>query len=143
MRLVRNLIVATALLSCSAGSLLAQDEPATIRVKKESNLAKVALDNTENKLMVIDRFGNPRENKVVSYKLWIRSANDTRQFDGYSNSLTPDMLKALNSHTSAVKIFITEIVALDDQDHPQKLPDLIETWFPDCRNCTPTKKKRR
>jgi hypothetical protein len=116
-------------------------EPATIRVKKESNLVKAVFDNTELRLMVVDRFGNPRENKIASYKLYVKGKRDTKEFSGYGNNLSPDMIKYLTKTTTASKLFFTELSASDDNGHLVKLPDVIETWFPDCNNCG-SKKKR-
>jgi hypothetical protein len=126
-----------------APAVLSAQEPQTIRIKKESDLAKAVLDNTEFKLVVIDRFGNPRTNRILSYKLWVKNGKSTREFEGHSNSLSPEMLNYLNSQPSAVKIFFTEIMVEDDHETASRLPDVIETWFPDCKNCTPTKRKRR
>ena len=58
-------------------------EPQVIRVKKELNLKKVVFDNSEFRLMVIDRFGNPRENKIASYQLDIKMPNETKIFFGF------------------------------------------------------------
>jgi hypothetical protein len=120
-----------------------EEEPQTIKVRRESNLSKAVFDNTEFKLMVIDRFGNPRENKIVSYKLWIRGKGATTALDGYSNSLTPDMIGALKKQKKAVKIFFTEISVQEDDGHLVKLPDVIDTWFPDCENCEQRPAKRK
>lgn len=116
-------------------------EPQTIKIKKESNLAKVVLDNTEDRLMVVDRFGNPRDNRIVSYKLFVKTKKETKEFQGFSNRLTGEMVTYLNKQTKATKIFFTEIKAQDDNEHLVNLPDLIDTWFPDCKNCDPLKKK--
>jgi len=123
--------------------IAAQEEPPSIKIKKESNLAKVVLDNTEDRLLVIDRFGNPRENKILSYTLYVKNGKTTREFPGFSNKLTPEMLDYLRTQNSAVKVFFTNIKVRDDHDGIQSLPDCIETWFPDCRNCAPSKMKRR
>ena len=112
----------------------------TIKFKRESNLVKVVFDNTEPKLFVVDRFGNPRENRILSYKLYVKAKKETKEFEGFSNSLTGEMLNYLNKQKSAVKIFFTEIIVEDEGAHPLKLPDVIDTWFPDCKNCDP---KRR
>jgi hypothetical protein len=125
---------------CISNILYAQ-EPQTIRVKREQNLAKVYFDNTELKLIVIDRFGNPRENKIVSYKLWIKE-NSPKGLNGFDNSLSSDMINELNKQKKAVKIFFTEINVQDDNGHLVKLPDAIETWFPNCKNCVPDKRKK-
>jgi len=127
---------------CFAYSLTTTaQEPKTIKIKKESNLSKAVLDNTENKLVVMDRFGNPRENRIVSYKLYVKSKKETKEFQGYSNNLTPEMVNYLNKLSSASKIFFTEINAMDENEHLVKLPDVIETWFPDCKNCEPSNNK--
>jgi hypothetical protein len=89
---------------------------------------------------VIDRFGNPRENKIISYKLYIKNKRETKEFVGYNNSLSSDMMNYLKKQTTATKIFFTEVSAEDDDGHLVRLPDVIETWFPDCKNC---EKKRR
>src|SRR5436190_15519778 len=101
--------------------LSSQDEPATIRFKKESNLSKAVLDNVNTTLMVVDRFGNPKENKIVSYKLYIKARRETKEFTGYSNDLTPEMVKYLNRLPSATKIFFTEIRVRTDDEHLEKL----------------------
>ena len=123
--------------------LEAQDEPQTLRIKKESNLVKAVFDNTELRLIVVDRFGNPRENKIISYKLWIKGKGSPVALHGYSNSLTTDMLQVLKKQSRAVKIFFTDISVQEDDGHLSNLPDVIETWFPDCENCQKTRPKSR
>lgn len=110
-------------------------QPGVIKVKKESNLVKVVFDNTELKLMAVDRFGNPRENQITSYKLWIKGKGDAKMFAGFNNNLSAEMVKELNKLKKATKIFFTEINVKDDDEHQIKLPDVVETWFPDCKNC--------
>lgn len=114
----------------------AQDqEPQTIRIKKESNLAKAVFDPTDPKLVVVDRFGNPRENRILSYRLYVKGRKETKEFRGYSNRLNAEMIHYLDKQKSATKIFFTEVSAEDENGHLVKLPDVIETWFPDCQNC--------
>jgi hypothetical protein len=120
------------LLLAGACRLAAQEEPRTIRVRKESDLAKAQFDNTQMRLFVIDRFGNVRENEIVSYRLWVKSKKKTVGFAGVSNALSPEMIAFLNKQKEAVKIFFTEIVALDHGDQRVPLPDVIDVWFPDC-----------
>lgn len=120
-----------------------EDEPQVIRVKKESNLAKVVLDNTEGKLVVVDRFGNPKENRILSYKLFVKGKRSTEEFEGHNNRLTPEVISHLNKQGQASKLFFTEIAVEDDNGHLVKLPDMIEVWFPDCRNCERNKGRNR
>lgn len=115
-------------------------EPNVIKIKKESNLVKAVFDNVDLKLMAVDRFGNPRDNQITSYKLWIKGKGDARGYQGFSNSLTPEMIKELNKLKKAAKIFFTEIQVKDENDHLQKLPDVVDTWFPNCKNCDNTGK---
>lgn len=124
----------------SSLSLLSQ-EPQTIKIKKEQDLVKAYFDNTELKLMAIDRFGNPRENKVKSFKLWIKG-KEVKGFNGFDNALSSEMISELNKQKKAVKIFFTEINVEDDNGHLIKLPDVIDTWFPSCKNCEPKSRKR-
>jgi hypothetical protein len=99
-----------------SGSCFSQ-EPQTIKFKRESNLVKAVFDITESKLFVIDRYGNPRENKIASYKLYVKARKETKEFLGYSNSLNAEMLNYLKKQSKATKIFFTEISALDDDGH--------------------------
>ena len=127
--------------ACSINSSLAQ-EPKTIRIKKESNLAKAVFDNADLKLMVIDRFGNAKDNKIVSYKLYVKTKKETKEFVGFSNALNAEMINYLNKLTKATKLFFTEIQVKDDYEHLVSLPDVIEVWFPNCSNCEPHKARR-
>ncbi|MDX2174217.1 MAG: hypothetical protein SFY56_14035 [Bacteroidota bacterium] len=110
-------------------------EPKTIKVKKESNLVKAVFDNTEFKLIVVDRFGNPKDNRIASFKLYVKTKKDTKEFQGFSNSLSPEMIKYLNKLKKSAKLFFTEINVEEDDTHLIKLPDAIDQWFPNCENC--------
>ena len=110
-------------------------EPKTIKVKKESNLVKAVFDNTEFKLIVVDRFGNPKDNRIASFKLYVKTKKDTKEFQGFSNSLSPEMIKYLNKLKKSAKLFFTEINVEEDDTHLIKLPDTIDQWFPNCENC--------
>src|SRR6476661_2053080 len=91
---------------CMCFVMQAQDnEPKTIRIKKESNLSKAVFDNTSLKLVVMDKYGNPRENQVLSYKFYVKTKKETREFTGYSNSLSGEMMNYLNKQKKAAKIF--------------------------------------
>lgn len=119
------------------GTELFSQEPKTIKVRKESNLAKAVLDNTELTLLVIDRFGNPKDNKIISYKLYVKTKKETKEFSGFNNRLNPDMISYLNKLKQSAKLFFTDISVKDDDEHLLKLPDIIEQWFPNCAGCKP------
>jgi hypothetical protein len=120
--------------------LTAQD-PVPIKVRKEQNLVKAEFDNVDMKLVVMDRYGNPRQNKIVSYKLWVKEKH-TKGFPGFSNSLSKEMIDELKAQRKATKIFFTGVTAEDDEGHIVQLPDVIDVWFPECKNCEPVKKRR-
>ncbi len=125
-----------------SGKMISQEKIGTIKVKREQNLVKAVFDNTEYKLFAVDRFGNPKENEFASYTLWIKEKRSTKKFEGFSNTLTPEMLKELKSLKKATKIFFTQIKVKGDDDHIVELPDIIDTWFPDCKNCVGKKQKQ-
>jgi hypothetical protein len=133
---IHSRLLFTTILFFCAWAVKAQ-EPGTIKFKKESNLLKVVFDNTDPKLFVVDRFGNPRENRILSYKLYVKTKKETKEFEGFSNALSGEMINYLNKLKSATKLFFTEIIVEDEAGHPLKLPDVIDTWFPDCKNCEP------
>ena len=128
--LLRIVLFSLALLS---GECINAQEPVTIKVKREQNLVKIYFDNTEYRLIPVDRFGNQKENQVKSYKLWIKGID--KPFIGFDNALNDDMTKALKKLKKSTKIFFTEINVVDDNGHLLKMPDVYEVWFPDCKNC--------
>lgn len=130
------------LLFCASYKLSAQQPTNTIKVKKAEDLVKAEFDNVNLKLIAVDRFGNPRESAILSYVLWIKTDPD-KPYYSKSFSITPEMQQALNTCKSSTKIFFTNIVAQEADGHQVKLPDVIDVWFPDCKNCTPKKQKKR
>ena len=116
-------------------------EPQIIRVKKELNLKKVVFDNSEFRLMVIDRFGNPRENKIASYQLDIKMPNETKIFFGFGNSLSQEMLNYLYKLDKAAYMFFIKIMVYDEDEHLINLPDFKEEWVPALKKSKKIKSK--
>lgn len=116
-------------------------EPQIIRVKKELNLKKVVFDNSEFRLMVIDRFGNPRENKIASYQLDIKMPNETKIFFGFGNNLTQEMLNYLYKLDKATNMFFIKIMVYDEDEHLINLPDFKEEWVPALKKSKKIKSK--
>lgn len=115
-------------------------EPETIGFKKESNLVKAYFDPSEFKLIAIDRFGNPKENSIASFKMYVKGKKDNKAFESFSGALTSEMINYLNNLKTATKLFFTDVVSTDENRHLTKLPDVIEMWFPNCKN---TQKQKR
>jgi len=131
---LKNKIVIVFFCLITLNTLNAQN-PVTIKVKKESNLVKAVFDNTEFKLMAIDRFGNPKENKIASFKLFVKTKKASKEFTGFTNNLTSEMISYLNKLKTSAKLFFTQISVQEDDTHLILLPDVIEAWFPNCSNC--------
>ncbi len=128
-------------LGCFLMSVQAQ-QPETIRVRKESNLVKAYFDVTELKLLPIDRFGNPQDNRIMGFKLYVKNKRETKEFESFSSALTPEMLTYLNALKDAAKIFFTNIMVEEDESRLIKLPDVIEVWFPNPNSHQKTKKHK-
>ncbi len=45
------------------------------------------------------------------------------------------MVNTLNKLKKTAKIFFTDIMVNDHNDHLLKLPYEIDVWFPNCKNC--------
>ena len=116
-------------------------EPQVIRVKKELNLKKVVFDNSEFRLMVIDRFGNPRENKIASYQLDIKMPNEIKIFFGFGNNLSQEMLNYLYKLDKAANMFFIKIMVYDEDEHLINLPDFKEEWVPALKKSKKIKSK--
>lgn len=109
-------------------------EPATITVKKQTNLAKATYDNVEYKLIGMDRFGNVVNHAVKSFELhYVEKKKKLKVFKSYNETLTPEMLAEFKKLKEAKKIFFTKIMAEDEFGNLVRLPDVIEMQFPDCK----------
>ncbi len=45
------------------------------------------------------------------------------------------MVNSLNKLKKIAKIFFTDIMFNDHNDYLLRLPDVIDVWFPNCKNC--------
>jgi S-adenosylmethionine hydrolase len=112
----------------------AQEEPATIKVVKQSNLAKAAYDNVEYKIAAIDKYGNVVDHAIKSFEIhYLEKKNKVKIFKSSSESLTPEMLEDFKKLKEAKKIFFTQIIAEDEYGNIVRLPDVIEVQFPICK----------
>lgn len=137
MRFILTLIIFLFL----ANKISLAQEPKIIRVKKELNLKKVVFDNSNFVLIVIDRFGNPRENKIASYQLDIKMPNETKIFFGFGNNLSQEMLNYLYRLDKAANMFFIKIMVYDEDEHLINLPDFKEEWVPALKKSKKIKSK--
>jgi hypothetical protein len=116
------------------GIQYAQDEPATIKVVRQSNLAKAAYDNVEYKLTAIDKYGNVVDHAIKSFEIhYLEKKKKVKIFRSSGESLTPEMLEDFNKLKEAKKVFFTQIMAEDEYGNVVRLPDVIEVQFPICK----------
>lgn len=109
-------------------------EPATITVKKQSDLAKATYDNVEYKLIAMDRFGNIVDHSIKSFELhYVEKKKKLKVFKSNNETLTPEMLSEFKKLKEAKKIFFTKIMAEDEFGNLVRLPDVIEMQFPECK----------
>ena len=62
------------ILAFSSANFLAQspDETQIIKVKKESSFVKAAFDETEYKVIAFDKYGNPHQNAIKSFTIFLQ-----------------------------------------------------------------------
>ncbi len=137
MRFILTLIIFLFL----ANKISLAQEPQIIRVKKELNLKKVVFDNSDFRLVVIDRYGNPRVNKIASYQLDIKMPNETKFFFGFGNNLSQEMLDYLYKLDKATSIFFNKIMVYNEDDQLINLPDFKEEWIPPLKKSKKNKSK--
>jgi len=116
-------------------------EPKTIKVRKESDIVKAFFDANDFKLIAIDRFGNPQDNKIMGFKLYVKTKRETKEFESFSAALTSEMLACLNGLKLAAKIFFTNVMVEESDGRLTKLPDVIDVWFPNPNNNKGNKKR--
>ncbi|MCD6065579.1 MAG: hypothetical protein K0S33_405 [Bacteroidetes bacterium] len=120
----------------------AQEEPATIKVVKQSNLAMAAYDNVEYKITAIDKYGNVVDHAIKSFEIhYAETKKKLKIFKSSSEMLTPEMLEDFKKMKVAKKIFFTRIIAQDEYGNIVHLPDVIEVQFPICKMSQEHKKK--
>src|SRR5688572_9014344 len=117
MRHFCHLVVLVLVFNALQVSAQYDDEPKTIKLKKESNLSKAQFDNTQMRLFCVDRFGNARDNQILAFTLHVKTKKGVRSFRGGSNDLTGEMTSYLDKLKDAAKIFFTDITALNEGDH--------------------------
>lgn len=111
----------------------------TIKVKKVEQLVKAEYDNTEYKLIGVDRFGNPKESAIRSFELYFTVNDKEYKFISYSNSLSTEMLEGLKQIKETQEIVFKNIKAADDKGTIVNLPELTVMHYPDL----PKNKKKK
>ena len=104
--------------------IFSQDSIGTIKVSKKNFFAKAVYDNIENKIVAIDKLGNPIENAVISFKASFLNTNgETKTFVSESYRLNSDMIRGFKDQEFMQEIRIHDIMAIDPFGNIEKLND--------------------
>lgn len=113
-----------------------------IKIQKEDPFFKAEFDETNYKVIALDKYGNPHENVVKSFKITFQDTQGHFESKVTGNTFPEKTIKYLKKRTRATNLCLKEIVAEDAEGHVQSLPDKCGVLiYPDCKNCDPNKKK--
>lgn len=119
---------------CSFRIIAQDEEPAVIKVEKQSLLVKAVYDNDAYKLDCLDKYGNVVGHSIKYFELhYLEKKKKLKILKSTSEYLTPEMIDNFNKFKEAKKIFFTNILAEDSNGNTVRLPDVIEMQFPS--NC--------
>ena len=114
-----------------------------IKIKKEDPFFKAEFDETNNRVIAVDKYGNPYENAVKSFVISFQDTEGHFQSKVDGNTVPEKTVKYLKKRPRATNCCLKDIVAVDSEGHEQKLPDKCGVLFyPDCKNCDTNKKKK-
>lgn len=112
-----------------------QEPVQTITVKKGSLFSKAAFDESDYKVIAFDRYGNPHEKAIKSFSIFYTEGKTAYEAPVIGNTFPDKTIRFLTKKkTSATKICLTKLIAVDPDGHEEKLPDLCDiVIFPDCK----------
>lgn len=119
---------------------LHSQEVEKIKVKKEDPFLKAEFDDTNFKVIAMDKYGNPYEEAVKSFAITFQDTDGKFRAPVMGNTFPKKTVDYLTKkRKKATTVCLTEIVAQDSEGHVQNLPDKCGVIiFPDCKNCKTT-----
>lgn len=113
-----------------------QEPVQTITVKKGRLFTKAAFDESDYKVIAFDRYGNPHEKAIKSFSIFYTEGKTAYEAAVTGNTFPDKTVRFLTKKkTTATKICLTKLVAVDPEGHEESLPDLCDiVIFPDCKN---------
>lgn len=116
-------------------SVLSQ-EVEKIKIKKEDPFLKAEYDETNYRVIALDKYGNPYENVVKSFVITFQDLTGQYKTEVTGNTIPEKTIKYLKSRKKATNLCLKQIVAQDEDGHIQSLPDRCGVLFyPDCKGC--------
>ena len=115
-----------------------------IKIAKEETFIKADFDETNYKVFAVDKYGNPYEDAVKSFKITFQDSKGHFEAAVVGNTFPKKTINYLTKgRTKATNVCFKEIVAEDKEGHVQKLPDKCGVLiYPDCKNCDTNKRKK-
>ena len=106
-----------------------------IKVKKETLFVKATFDDTEFKVIALDRYGNPHEQAIKSFSIFYKDGKTAYEAPVVGNTFPQKTITFLTKKKpTATKICLTKLKAEDKDGHIEDLPDLCDiVIFPDCK----------
>lgn len=125
-----------------SGKIFSQEEPQTIKIQKQESFIKAQFDETNYKVIAMDRYGNPHEEAIKEYVITYSENGQIFEARVIGHTFPEKTIQYLTKkRQTAVKICIIKIIAEDKDGHLQKLPDLCDiVIFPDCKKVNKKKK---
>ena len=138
----KTLLLLTAICTLPTCFLKAQEDVEKIKVKKENPFVRAEFDETNYKVIALDKYGNPHENVVKSFVITFQDTKGHFKTAIVGNTFPAQTIKYLKKREKATSLCLKEIVAEDSEGHIQSVPDKCGVLFyPDCKNCDPKSKK--
>lgn len=123
------------LLSLGFARTAAAQERETIKVKKQAAFLKAEFDETNYKVVALDKYGNPHENAIKAFTITYSDGKSVYEAPVTGNAFPEKTIRFFTkTQKTATKICLIKIMAEDAEGHVQALPDLCEiVLFPDCK----------
>lgn len=123
------------LLSFGLAGIATAQERETIKVKKQDAFLKAEFDETNYKVIALDKYGNPHENAIKSFTITYSDGKSVYEAPVTGNTFPEKTIHFFTkTQKTATKICLIKIMAEDAEGHVQALPDLCGiVLFPDCK----------
>ncbi len=133
-KLLYGLITSLYLISFIAVSQEKEDIK-SIKIEKEKQYLKAVFDETEFKVIAIDKYGNPYPEAIKSFCVFYKEDKTSYQAPIIGNTFPKKTIDFLTKKKKfATKICLTNLKAEDKNGHLEDLPDLCDiVIFPDCK----------
>jgi hypothetical protein len=143
--LMRSTLKITFILVLSLISYLSfSQEVEKIKIKKEDPFFKAEFDETNFKVIALDKYGNPYQDVIKSFDLTFQDNEGHFQTSVVGNKFPEKTVKYLKNRKRVTNLCLKKIVAQDEEGHIQNLPDKCGILiYPDCKDCDPNKKRKR